>query len=63
MSIRDEEWNDFVDTGKISDSRVLLLCYKIQKNESLDDREMSMLQHNGAQIEKQLQLIIKKIRH
>jgi hypothetical protein len=40
--ITTEEWNEYVRTGKISETRMLSLYYKKKQNVQMSDKEMQM---------------------
>ena len=61
--ISQSEWNQFIDQNQISDTRVLLLAYKIQNQPPLEREELAMYQAHASKIELQLLKIINPLRN
>lgn len=49
--IKDDVWNNFVDTGKIPKINLVYIGKKIILGEKLDDRETSIYQNFSKEIE------------
>ena len=61
--VSNQEWNQFIDLNQISDTRVLLIAYKIQNSQPLEAEELAMYQAHASRIELQLLQIINRLRN
>jgi hypothetical protein len=60
LKITDSQYERFVDTGKVSDSMIRIIAFKIIKGEKLDEKELAIFYNKTSLINETIANVAKK---